>query len=298
MTSRLASPVTLSTRLFARSPSSPATECPIGTQVGIATLAVNLGFTTLVAHRPVYNLIPDSGQISKIGFNAVAFNIQGDVSLRPGDYGLRTSFRNLYGGSAQLDSATFTIWGVPADPVHDPLRWNPASGEFGASSDAALAPYFTNPTSCTGEPLQADLSVDSWQRPAQTESAQMPFGALVGCDRLGIEPSLSAQPTTTAASSPSGLDVDLKIPRPTKTPTRLATSNLEDDCCQLARRDDAQPFGRRRSRCLHGNPVRRGNRRTGPRARVARRLQGRLGPDPDRPRSPRSDRLPVHRQAI
>ena len=93
-------------------------ECSIGTQVGIATLAVSLGGTTLVAHRPVYNLIPDSGQISKIGFYADTFHIQGDVSLRPGDYGLRTAFRNLYsgGGSAQLDSTTFTIWGVPADP--------------------------------------------------------------------------------------------------------------------------------------------------------------------------------------
>ncbi len=204
-------------------------DCQIGTQVGITTLAVNLGGTTLVAHRPVYNLIPDSGKISKIGFYADTFHIQGDVSLRPGDYGLRTAFRNLYsgGGSAQLDSATFTIWGVPADPVHDPLRWNPASGEFGASSDAALAPYFTNPTSCTGEPLQADLSVDSWQRPAQTESVQMPIGALVGCDRLGIEPSLSAQPTTAAASSPSGLDVDLKIPQTYEDPDGLATSNLK-----------------------------------------------------------------------
>ncbi len=204
-------------------------ECSIGTQVGIATLAVSLGGTTLVAHRPVYNLIPDSGQISKIGFYADTFHIQGDVSLRPGDYGLRTAFRNLYsgGGSAQLDSTTFTIWGVPADPLHDPLRWNPASGEFGASSDAGPAPYFTNPTSCTGEPLQADLSVDSWQRPAQAETAQMPLGTLVDCERLGIEPSLSAQPTTTAASSPSGLDVDLKIPQTYEDPYALATSNLK-----------------------------------------------------------------------
>ena len=55
----------------------------------------------------------------------------------------------------------------------------------------------------------------------------MPLGALVGCERLGIEPSLSAQPTTTAASSPSGLDVDLKIPQTYEDPYALATSNLK-----------------------------------------------------------------------
>ena len=79
--------------------------------------------------------------------------------MRADDYGLRTTFANANEGLTELDNFSLTIWGVPADPIHDPLRWKPSGiglGSFGVPSDAARAPFLTNPTSCGTEPLSLD----------------------------------------------------------------------------------------------------------------------------------------------
>ncbi len=213
-------------------PSCPAAlfsdqECPIATQVGVTTMSINLGSGPISAAEPLYHLAPGPGEVAKIGFHAIAFNVVGDVSLRPGGSGLQTSIRNVPGSSAQLDSASITIWGVPADPLHNSLRWNPTSGEFGASSEAAPAAYFTNPTSCSSEALRATLSVDSWENPTPAPATEMPFGPLQGCQRLVLEPTLSAQPTTTEASSATGLDLSLSVPQTYQDPEGLATPAIE-----------------------------------------------------------------------
>jgi uncharacterized repeat protein (TIGR01451 family) len=201
-------------------------QCPVATQVGITSLAVNLGASQAVV-APLYKLAPDAGQAARIGFHAVAFNVQGDVSLRPGGSGLRTVFRNIAGSAAQLDSVVFSVWGVPADRVHDPLRWDPASAEFGAASEATRAPFLTNPTACSGAPLRATIAVGSWQQPAPGPPTEMAFGPLSGCERLAIEPALSAQPTTGAATSATGLDIDLTVPQTYDNADGLATPHLQ-----------------------------------------------------------------------
>ena len=202
-------------------------ECPIATQVGVTTLNVNLGSGPISAAEPLYHLAPGPGEVAKIGFHAIAFNLVGDITLRPGGSGLQTSIRNVPGSSAQLDSASLTVWGVPADPLHNSMRWNPASGEFGASSEAAPADYFTNPTSCSSEALRATLSVDSWENPAPAPPTEMLFGPLEGCQRLVIEPTLSAQPSTTEASSATGLGLNLLVPQTYQNPEGLATPEIE-----------------------------------------------------------------------
>ena len=45
-----------------------------------------------------------------------------DVSVRTGgDYGLTVNAPNINEG-AEIYGSTVTIWGVPAEPIHDPLR--------------------------------------------------------------------------------------------------------------------------------------------------------------------------------
>ena len=202
-------------------------ECPIATQVGVATLNVNLGSGPISAAEPLYHLEPGPGEVAKVGFHAIAFNVVGDVTLLPGGSGLQTSIRNIPGSSAQLDGVSFTVWGVPADPLHNTMRWNPTSGEFGASSEAAPAAYFTNPTSCSSEALRATISVDSWEHPTPGPPTEMFFGPLEGCQRLVIEPTLSAQPSTTAASSATGLGLNLFLPQTYQHPEGLATPEIE-----------------------------------------------------------------------
>jgi uncharacterized repeat protein (TIGR01451 family) len=209
--------------------------CAIGTQIGVATIATANGSKTgerVTFLDPVYNLAPNPGDVAKLGFSVAGnFNIQGGISVRPGDYGLRATFHNTNQEIVEVDSVSLTIWGVPADPAHDPLRWHGLPGEefsgFGAPSDIRPAPFFTNPTSCGSVPLEAGFRVNSWQEPEHNVEARMPFGPVVGCDRLTMQPSLTVETTTNRAYAPTGLDLGMTIPQTYDNAHGLATSTLK-----------------------------------------------------------------------
>jgi hypothetical protein len=228
-------------------------SCPIATQVGITTQIVELKVGVRKTElEPVYNLAPEPGQVAKIGFSVNnEYFYEGDVTVRtPGEggaacaastatacepYGLKTTFYNATSGFVDYNQFSLTIWGVPANPIHDPLRCTPSpSGcTFGVSSDASEVPYFSNPTVC-GAPLQAELHVASWQTPSAVESTPpMTFGPIVGCDALVMEPSLTAEATSDSAYSPSGLDFDTKIPQTYENPAGYATPTLKKEVVTL-----------------------------------------------------------------
>ena len=215
-------------------------ECPVGTQVGFTTLTLDHGGVDRFI-EPVYNVSPNPGETAKLGFSAGGIaNVQGNVTVRPGDYGLETTFENVDEGLAELDSLSLTVWGVPASPLHDPLRWSgPApqnGGHFGAPSATARVPFFTSPTTCATRLLVAEFSVTSWEHPNASESpapTEMPFGPLIGCDRLGMTPSLTAEATSDAAYSPTGFDLDTSIPQTYENPEGLATSALKREVVTL-----------------------------------------------------------------
>jgi hypothetical protein len=75
----------------------------------------------------------------------------------------------------------------------------------------------TMPSSCTSEPLKATVSTVSWQEsgaPPVKASAESP--AVTGCENLGFGPILSVQPvepSAPASESPTGLEVELKVPQ-------------------------------------------------------------------------------------
>jgi hypothetical protein len=201
-------------------------RCAIGTQVGVTTVTVD-GIESGAFIEPVYNLTPDPGEAAKLGFQVTSnVIVEGGVYLRS-DEGPRAVFENIEGFISELDNVSLTLWGVPADPIHDPLRWNPVPGNehFGVSSDAPRVPFFTNPTSC-GTPLVATITTASWQDPGDESQTQMPFGSIVGCDRLTMAPSLTVEATTDEASSATGLDVVTHVPQTYDNPEGLATPHL------------------------------------------------------------------------
>ncbi len=221
-------------------------ECPVPTQVGIVTLVLtplSPGARPDTFIEPLYNASPDPGAAAKLGFSAGGiFAVQGSVTVRPGDYGLRATFENVDEGPAELDSVALTVWGVPAAEIHDPLRWSGGvavgggGGHFGAPSTVASAPFFTNPTACTAEPLEAKFTVTSWEHPDESESPEpvgMPFGPIVGCDRLSMDPSLAAETTSDSAYAPTGFDLVTKIPQTYENPEGLATSTLKKEVVTL-----------------------------------------------------------------
>jgi hypothetical protein len=226
-------------------------QCPVATQVGVATVV--LSDTSPVPGPnlvPVYNLAPEPGAVAKLGFPVQSFHYEGDVTVRqageagapagePGEpYGLKTTFFNATAGPIEVDDVALTVWGVPAAPVHDPLRVRSTNGEagftFGASSNATQAPYLSNPTSCALAPLSASFSVTSWQHPTESPPATvMPFGPIVGCDALVMEPALTAEVSSSAADAPTGLEVATKIPQTYANATGLSTPTLKKEVVTL-----------------------------------------------------------------
>jgi hypothetical protein len=221
-------------------------NCPIPTQVGITTVTLHQIPGMEVARiLPVFNLEPEPGEVAKIGFNVGQFFIVANVSVRPGggpgEYGLQTTFYNLNAGSlSELDNDSLTLWGVPAAKIHDRLRntGQDSAGSFGASSNGVEAPYLSNPTACgaPGTELHADFSLTSWQKPLESENptvTELGLGRMVGCDRLGMEPKLTAEATTDKADAASGLDLNINVPQTYNNPEGLATSTLEKQVVTL-----------------------------------------------------------------
>jgi uncharacterized repeat protein (TIGR01451 family) len=223
-------------------------ECPVATQVGVTTIDV-LPFGPQL--EPVYNLAPEPGFVAKLGFWVKGFFYEGDVRVRepgeqgqpPGEayapYGLETTFYDATAGLVEVDSVSLTVWGVPADAVHDPLRWSPVPGaptlgHFGVSSNATAAPYLSSPSGCGSGPLEASFRVRSWQDPGVVPPATlMSFGPLVGCDALVMEPSLTAQVSTDKASSATGLDVATRVKQTYPNPDVLAAPTLTREVVEL-----------------------------------------------------------------
>ena len=152
-------------------PGSFSVQCPADSQVGTIETALNVrGGEPVPVINPVYNMVPGPGQTAVFGFNVLGIVTSNIVfSVRPGDFGLRTFNANIP-GSAEIDGVSLTVWGVPDDPTHNALRGEiciRGSCEHGGmSAGTNPAPFLSNPTRCTGEPLKAHLRVEAWQLPA------------------------------------------------------------------------------------------------------------------------------------
>jgi hypothetical protein len=211
--------------------------CPVATQVGVITITLSETSELAGAHlEPVYNLSPDPGAVAKLGFAiGTDFAYEGDVSVRPEDYGLKTTFFNATAGPVDVDNFALTVWGVPTSPVHNPLRLEHV--RWGAPPPSGVsAPFFTNPTTCGSEPLEAELSADSWEQPtleAARTPTKMALGPLTGCDRLTLQPNLTAEVTSDSAYAATGFNLATAIPQTYDEPGGLATSALKKESVTL-----------------------------------------------------------------
>jgi hypothetical protein len=201
-------------------------ECPAGSVVGVAVVTfTELRFIgTATSSSPVYSLEPSAGEPARFGFLVYGNEnpVYLDTSVRTGeDYGISVDANNIT-QKIEFLSNYITIWGVPGDPRHDSTRGNNclASGEPSNYPEPCEPlgehnppPFFELPTSCTGQ-LQTSVEADSWEDPGNyvtTVDGSTP--ALDGCDRLPFEPSIQVAPDVQVGSSPSGVEVDVKIPQ-------------------------------------------------------------------------------------
>ena len=209
--------------------------CPGSSQVGVSRVDFSGGILACTCNvgplsTAVYNMVPPTGVPAQFAF---AYDV-GGIHVRTrlnarvhsgGDYGVTVAISGVSQVSGLLDTPV-TLWGVPADPSHNDQRCKFISTENGLCigppgtnwgpnpSTAPLKPFLTMPTACPGTPLRTSIEADSWQEPGNFVSREATQAAVGGCGRLPFEPGLEAQPTSTLADSPSGLNVDLHVPQP------------------------------------------------------------------------------------
>jgi hypothetical protein len=210
-------------------------------QVGLGLEQIDQGTPTTLGQLAVFNLVPHPGQAALLGANVTALEspIYFVFTPRTGsDFGLdehTVNINHFFG----LSFADLTVWGVPADPSHQEDRHPKGCNPFldisscypGVAATAPLRPFTINPTTC-GEDLTATIDVTAYDHGVTHASADYP--PTTGCDQLSFNPSLFAQPTTTATDTASGLDIDLKVPQelsptaPSPSEIRTATVTLPE----------------------------------------------------------------------
>ncbi len=219
------------------SPEGPA-SCPNGAAVGV--FSVDLDGIEVI-DEPVYNMVAPAGVPSELGFDAAGIGLIMHVGGRlrtGGDYGLSAE-SSAYPTTPNLRPG--------ADAVGRPLgceprrrtrsvrrgksqtelqengypRKLPRGKDRQAVPDAAVVLHGRTADNDDEHGLVAgtgglnpdgtpDLSDPRWQ----TASSSSP--PLTGCENLHFNPKLTvsaAEPEAASAESPSGLSVDLKLPR-------------------------------------------------------------------------------------
>lgn len=212
--------------------------CPSDTVVGY--IDAHMGFDAPRWEAlPLYNLEPAYGEPARLGFLAahtvpvtlrVALSQAGEPNVIVSS--LETS------KTVQILGGNVTIWGDPADPVHDPYRGACLSdegyespevrpkdqleiqryeayehnGHIECSGAAIEEPFLTAPSSCP-ESLTANFSAESWQHP---DPADRVYGSAstIGtsdCEDVEFTPQMSIKNTGEHADNPSGLSVGIQF---------------------------------------------------------------------------------------
>jgi hypothetical protein len=219
------------------SPGVGISQCPIGSQVGVARVIT----TQYPMIRGVYSIAHGPEVAARLGMNVSNAVVLIDAHVRPGDYGVSSGTAAVSQG-ATFERVNLTLWGVPADPSHDYLR-SPNGGfvvantgdddeqQFPVPSPAPPVAFLSLPTSCDDTPASFTVRGDSWEHPGifdvrtlSADSEGTPF-VFDGCEKLPFAPSASVQPRSHSAESPTGLDLDLEVPQ-SNGPKELVTAHV------------------------------------------------------------------------
>jgi hypothetical protein len=209
-------------------------NCPQNSQIGMAEFTFGGGIT---GEFPIFNLSTPVGVPARIGFSLVSRNSFQEASLRGSDYGVSVADQTI--PKIELQTLTETIWGVPADEAHDNKRLC-KEHVLPCPTDSPRLPFLNLPTSCAG-PLKTTVKVDSIENPGVFDSKTVSSvndngieAGLENCEAPPFNPTLSVQPETSSADSPSGLQVGIHIPQ-SEDPDQLATAHLKDSVVTLPR---------------------------------------------------------------
>ena len=203
-----------------------AEHCPTNTQVGVSVLHAGFGGGDLALLSPIVNLTPGGGESAELGLETPlgTFLLTGRVVRTPMGYTSAIVASGL--PELGITSMEITLWGVPADPAHDPLRGVSCIGHttengsnLGQGCEEAGVPdgeepvaLLTTPSSCSGVPT-AVAWADSWEEPDHYVQARSTLPAMAYCERLPFTPEITVRPETLAADQPVGINVSIQVPQ-------------------------------------------------------------------------------------
>jgi hypothetical protein len=217
---------------FATTPLGNFNECPASSAIGVATVAItepnNIGTGT--RRVPVFNMVPAPGEPAQFGFEVERVQVILKTEVMTGEnyaIAVRTTETSQL---AQVLSAQVTFWGEPGDPAHDPSRgwaclvpWRGAGPCVApAPSERPSIPFLRLPTSCG--PLAMSVEGLSWptssapgglalRQPEPLPGDESFVDQLAGCGSLPFSPSIDLTPEQQAASTPSGMELDVHVPQ-------------------------------------------------------------------------------------
>lgn len=208
----------------ARCPRTQALDggaCPVNSQVGVFVLR-DAGNEAILG--PIVDLTPEADQTAELGFVTpfkVTVPLTGHIVRTSAGYGFALVANSL--PPLKITGVETTLWGVPAEAVHDPLRglgcttatvqeqWTCEGG--GAKSGEASVPFLTMPSDCAGGPQSATVWADSWEELGRYVQAKSTLPATTDCDRVPFVPDIEVRPDTLLADAPAGLTVNVATPQ-------------------------------------------------------------------------------------
>ena len=203
--------------------------CPADTQVGTILFSDGGGYGGLIKgisdDRAVYSMVPEHGYAAEFGFTFAGFSF--------------LLYGSIVGNGAQAH-VRVTDPGIPA--VGEIPIQGAVTTFFGEDTGSGhTVPFFTNPSQCSDTPLTTTIHLDSYENPGahnpdgtpdladpawkQGESTETP--PFTGCADLPFGPSIEAQPTSSVADSPTGLDFRLHVPQ-SEEPEGLGEADLKN----------------------------------------------------------------------
>jgi hypothetical protein len=198
--------------------------CPDSSQVGLIDFTTNLIGQDITFEDRLYNMVPPPGRPAALGFDAagapVPAHILGAVRTES-DFGIEAIAPDILSfAQTTLFDIHAQLWGDPSGHEHDEVRGACAGIGGACPVEAQKTAMLTMPGDCPGRPLHFEAAADTWEQPglfhsSTYESADLEGNpvSIGGCNQLSYEPTISSQPTTNLADSPSGLDFDLHQPQ-------------------------------------------------------------------------------------
>ena len=166
---------------------------------------------------PIFNMVPEAGYPAEFGLYYWVLQrwivMYASVVHTPLGYVLRTRIPGIL-RAAEAAGAAVTFFGDPAE--HD-------------GGATPLAAFLTNPTACSTEPLNARIEANSWEHPDVYVSKEATvYPQITGCNLLQFNPTIAVSPEETQTDTPSGYEVDLKVPQSANLFPVAATPELKN----------------------------------------------------------------------